>query len=135
VIEVQDPTPDAARVLIVDDDEQVRKLIGTVLERAGYTPVEASTVGEADRLMNSEAPDSVVLDLVMADGSGCDLLREWRARRVEAPVLVLTGYADRDNMTAALEAGADLVATKPFLPHELTAHMATLLQRTRSTAN
>ena len=122
------------RVLVVDDEPQILRALGTTLRGAGYTVETASTV--ADALANAAAspPEAVILDLVLPDGNGTEVTRELRTWS-EAPVIVLSAVGEEKEKIAALDAGADDYVTKPFSVDELLARLRAVLRRKSVTAD
>ncbi len=122
-----------ARVLVVDDEEDVRTLIRLLLERAGFEVAEAATGREALRHLHEIRPRLVVLDVTMPDLNGWQTLE--RIRDVsEIPVLMLTARAAELDKVRGLRAGADDYVTKPFGRQELLARVETLLRRASGVA-
>ncbi|MGQ0621713.1 MAG: response regulator [Panacagrimonas sp.] len=121
-----------SRVLVVDDEPQIRKLLRIGLSSHGYEVLEAGTAGEAIRLASARNPDLVVLDLGLPDLDGHAViarLREWSAM----PIIVLSVRDGEDEKVRALDAGADDYVTKPFGVAELLARMRVALRRRGST--
>ncbi|MDH5492207.1 MAG: response regulator transcription factor [Myxococcales bacterium] len=117
------------RILIVDDEPGIREALAYALERDGFESLEAATRGEATR--RARAADLLVLDLMLPDGSGLELLSTLRAR-ADTPVIVLSSRGDEADRVAALEMGADDYVTKPFSPRELVARIRAVLRRVRA---
>ncbi|MFW6775065.1 response regulator transcription factor [Nocardioides sp. CPCC 205120] len=117
-------------VLVVDDDEDIRFLVVTVLEEAGYTVLEAATGAEAVEVVRREQPDLVTLDLGLPDIDGMETCRRLRAFS-DAFVIMLTGRTDESDRLAGLDVGADDYMVKPFSPRELRARVGAFLRRSR----
>jgi two-component system, OmpR family, KDP operon response regulator KdpE len=115
-----------ARILVVEDDPAIRRLICRALEMNGYLTLEAGTVAEALGAMGSGAPDLALLDLGLPDRDGLELLP--RLKESGAAVLVLTARDDTAQKVAALDSGADDYVTKPFDTDELLARVRTCLR-------
>jgi two-component system KDP operon response regulator KdpE len=119
------------KILVVDDEPDVRALVGTALELA--TPdtllLEAADGEEALRVMRADAPDLVILDLALPKRDGFSVLEELR-RESTLPVIVLTARGMEHDKVRGLELGADDYMTKPFSPRELVARIQTVLRRT-----
>jgi two-component system, OmpR family, KDP operon response regulator KdpE len=115
-------------VLVVDDEPQILRALQTSLRGAGYDVVSAATGEEALAQVAMRVPDAVILDLVLPDMSGTDVLRELRGWS-EVPVLVLSAVGDETAKVAALDAGADDYVTKPFGIDELLARLRAALRR------
>ncbi|MBA3764378.1 MAG: response regulator, partial [Actinobacteria bacterium] len=110
------------RVLIIDDEVDVRLLYRVNLHHAGYEVLEADGGERGIAVALEETPDAVVLDLMMPRVDGFEVLRALRAESatVEVPVLVLTADSLVDDHRICFELGADAVITKPFMPEVLT---------------
>jgi two-component system KDP operon response regulator KdpE len=115
------------RVLIVDDEPPIRKLLRMGLTVHGYQILEASNGKTALDLL-SEAPDLIILDLGLPDMQGHDLLRTIRARNESIPIVVLSSRGDEAGKVQALDFGADDYVTKPFGMDELLARMRAALR-------
>jgi DNA-binding response OmpR family regulator len=116
-------------ILLVDDDPNVRALLRLTLPPNEAEIHEASGVGDALREIEREIPDLVLLDWVMADGTGAKVLEELKRRRSDLPVIVLTAELDAKTRTTAERLGADAFLTKPFSPLELLGQIERLLLR------
>jgi DNA-binding response OmpR family regulator len=117
-----------ARVLVVDDEADVRQVVRAVLQRAGHRVLEAANGPEALARLHEDPPDLVVLDILMPGEDGFSVLA--RIRDVSAvPVLMLTARTTEPDMLRGLGAGADDYVTKPFSNAELAARAAVLLRR------
>ncbi len=120
------------RVLVVDDDEQIRAAVHRALEAEGFRVEEAADGPDALRAASSRPPDAVVLDLGLPSMSGIEVLGELR-RASMVPILVLSGRSEEADRVAALELGADDYVVKPFLARELAARIRSLLRRAGGT--
>jgi CheY-like chemotaxis protein len=120
-----------ARVLIVDDDAMVRRLAVRALEPDGYVLSEAVNGREALEQMGAEMPDLVILDLLMPELGGMEVLRVLRAnpRTVYVPVLILTSKIDEGSTRAGFDVGATDYLTKPFSLPQLAARVRACLRR------
>ncbi len=116
------------RVLVVDDEPQILRALGTTLRGAGYEVDTAATAEAALAAAVARPPAAVILDLVLPDGSGTDVCRELRTWS-EAPVIVLSAVGEEREKIAALDAGADDYVTKPFSVEELLARLRAVLRR------
>lgn len=118
-------------VLVVDDDEHIRRLICDALRRDGeFHPVEAADSATA-RALAAEHPDALMLlDITLPDHNGLDLLRELR-RHSDRPVIILTGRGSETDRVLGLELGADDYVVKPCFPREVLARIRTVLRRTQ----
>ena len=115
------------KVLVVDDEPPIRKLLRMGLETQGYQTMDASNAKTALELM-SDKPDLVILDLGLPDMQGLELLRQIRAAREDLPVVVLSSRGDEVAKVAALDQGADDYVTKPFGMDELLARIRAALR-------
>ena len=111
------------RVLVVDDEPPIRKLLRMGLTAQGYQTLEAPN-GKAALELLSQAPDLIILDLGLPDTQGHDLLRTIRARNESVPIVVLSSRGDEAGKVQALDLGADDYITKPFGMDELLAQDA-----------
>jgi two-component system, OmpR family, response regulator len=116
------------RVLVVDDDEDVRSVVGRALARDGHSVLMAASLGESRRVIEGGV-DLVVLDLMLPDGSGLELCREMRADQNSLPILILTARTPVERRVEGLDAGADDYLTKPFALPELRARVRALGRR------
>ncbi len=119
-----------ARVLIVDDDERNRKLLGTVLRAEGYATMEAAGGREALALAQSAPPDIVLLDVMMPEMDGYEVARRLKADPATAsvPIVMVTALDDRESRLRGLEAGAEEFVTKPADRTELRVRVRNLLR-------
>ena len=116
------------RILVVDDEEQIRRALRSILSTRGYL-LEMAATGEEALLKAIDAPpDLVVLDLMLPDSSGIDVCRELRTW-MTAPILILSVRANEADKILALDEGADDYLTKPFSAGELLARIRALLRR------
>jgi two-component system, OmpR family, KDP operon response regulator KdpE len=116
------------RVLVVDDEPQILRALGTTLRAAGYDVDTAGTAEAALFAAAAHPPEAVILDLVLPDRSGTDVCRELRTW-TEAPVIVLSAVGQESEKVVALDAGADDYVTKPFSVDELLARLRAVLRR------
>jgi two-component system KDP operon response regulator KdpE len=115
------------RVLVVDDEPPIRKLLRMGLTAQGYQTLEAPSGKAALDLLN-QVPDLIILDLGLPDTQGLDLLRAIRARNESVPIVVLSSRGDEAGKVQALDLGADDYITKPFGMDELLARMRAALR-------
>jgi DNA-binding response OmpR family regulator len=120
-----------SRVLVVDDEADIRELVRALLERAGHDVLEAPDGQEALRVFYAEKPDLVLLDVSMPLLDGWGTLERIRELS-DVPVVMLTARADELEKVRGLRAGADDYVTKPFGRQELVARVEGQLRRTRS---
>jgi DNA-binding response OmpR family regulator len=123
-----------ARILVAEDDANIRLGLVATLESDGYAVTAAGDGAQALRLYPQEKFDLVLLDVMMPKASGYDVCRELRARGVRVPVLFLTAKGEEVDKVVGLKLGADDYVTKPFGVHELLARIEALLRRARTTA-
>jgi len=117
------------KILIIDDEDDIRLFVDTRLQRAGYETLEASDGLEGMRRFYSDRPDLVVLDIAMPEMDGWQVME--RIREVSSvPVLMLTAAAQERDKIRGLTGGADDYVTKPFSGDEFLARVAALLRRT-----
>jgi two-component system, OmpR family, KDP operon response regulator KdpE len=117
-----------ARILVCDDDPQIRRALSLILREAGYEVLIASNAEEALDFASIAAPHLAIVDLLLPDQPGIELcrrLREW----TEIPILVLSAISDEQTKIEALHHGADDYVTKPFGPGELVARVKAALRR------
>lgn len=106
-------------ILVVDDEQTVREVIGRVLQKASFDVTSAASGAEALEEIAKETPDLILLDLKMPDMDGPATLAEIRENVGDVPVIVITGYPDSDLMARALERGPIMLLTKPVAPRQL----------------
>ncbi len=116
------------KILIVEDDPNIRKLVRVNLAKRGYTVSEAGDSHQAIDLFKKEAVDLVLLDLMLPGLSGVDVCK-WIRERSDVPIIVLSARLEEDLKVAALDAGADDYVTKPFGQEELLARVRAFLRR------
>ena len=119
----------SARILVVDDDPRICRLVARYLTQEGYQVQTACSGEDMRRLLQAEEPDLVVLDLMLPDEDGFTLARELRAKSGVA-IVILTAKADTVDKVVGLELGADDYITKPFDERELLARVRSVLRRT-----
>ena len=120
------------KVLIVEDDAAIRRLLRVALERAGHEVAEAATAREGLSLLDIDKPQAVLLDLGLPDRDGLELIQLVRTRS-QATVLVVSAREDTAEKVAALDLGADDYLTKPFDTEELLARIRTALRHRLAT--
>ncbi|MBI4832763.1 MAG: sigma-54-dependent Fis family transcriptional regulator, partial [Candidatus Lindowbacteria bacterium] len=107
------------RILLVDDDASLRKVLEFNLEQEGYTVVSASNGSEGLKFYDAENPDIVITDIKMPGMDGIDLLKEIKRRDIEKLVIVVTAFGTIDTAIEAMKLGAHDYITKPFNRDEL----------------
>jgi two-component system KDP operon response regulator KdpE len=118
----------ARRVLVVEDEADIRRFVSQSLEREGFDVVQADGVQRGLIEASSRRPDLVVLDLGLPDGDGVDLIRQLRGWS-DVPIIVLSARVDEEDKVTALDAGADDYLIKPFGVPELLARVRAHLRR------
>ena len=118
-----------ARLLIVEDEADLRKSLRLGLSEDGFTVTCADSAESAERILADQTFDAIVLDLRLPGKDGIDLLRELRAAGNLTPVLALTARGSLDDRVIGLDSGADDYLTKPFAFVELLARLRALLRR------
>jgi two-component system KDP operon response regulator KdpE len=116
------------KILVVDDEVPIRKLLRVGLGSQGYAVLEAGNAKAAIEQVNTAAPDLIVLDLGLPDMSGHELLQAWRNEGLALPVVVLSSRTDEAGIVKALDIGADDYLTKPFGMNELIARLRVALR-------
>lgn len=120
------------KILILEDEENIRSFVVINLQRAGYVTVEASTGQEAlDRLREHPDVDVAVLDIMLPDIDGFEVCRRIRATSKRIGIIMLTARTQEMDKVTGLMNGADDYVTKPFSPAELTARLDALVRRVR----
>jgi DNA-binding response OmpR family regulator len=118
----------ATTVLVVEDEQKLRELVRSYLERAGFAVLSTGSGAEAISLANSAHPDLVILDLGLPDVPGESVAREIRVTG-STPILMLTARSSEEDRIGGLELGADDYVTKPFSPRELVLRVQAILRR------
>ena len=122
-----------AKILVVDDEPNIREVVGLYLRRDGHIVIPAADGAEALKLYRRERPDLVVLDLMLPEVSGIEVCRRIQAGR-RVPVIMLTARGEEEDRIVGLGLGADDYVTKPFSPRELAARVGAVLRRAGETA-
>mgnify|MGYP001241908199 CR=1 FL=1 len=126
--------PEKPRVLVVDDDPALQKLVATLLQRAGMDSIGALTASSAAEVLKQRPlPNVIVLDMMLPDTSGVEFLRQMRTKEMfdALPVVVLSALADPDQIREALNAGADRYLTKPYIVNNLISTVQDLVRNGR----
>ena len=119
----------AAKILVVDDDANVQRLLQYTLKQEGYEVVIASDGAEGFRLWGAEAPDLILLDVMLPKMNGFEVCRSVRAQGLDVPIVMLTAKGQEEDVVLGLNLGADDYITKPFRVGELIARARALLRR------
>lgn len=128
------PSPGGDRILVVDDEPDIIALVAYHLARSGYRVSTAATGTEALQAARDEQPALVVLDLMLPELSGFEVLERLRADKAlaDTPVLMLTARRDEPDRVQGLSLGADDYLVKPFSPQELVLRVRNILRRSRT---
>lgn len=118
----------APRILVVDDQDDVRDLLSTALTNEGYRVTTAATVQEFWAEHGQSEPDLCIVDLTLPDGNGLSIVRQLR-RQSEKGIIILSGRGDETDHVLGLELGADDYVDKPFRLRELTARVNAVIRR------
>jgi two-component system KDP operon response regulator KdpE len=122
------------RILVCDDEPQIRRALKVVLRDGGFEVLETATAREALDAAALHAPDAAIIDLMLPDGRGVDACTELRGWST-MPIVVLSAIGEEEQKVEALEAGADDYVTKPFGPRELVARLKAALRRVSAAPN
>ena len=125
-----EPSADAL-IAIVEDDDEIRRLVIGLLAREGYQIAEAQNGVDLDAILAGNIPDLIILDLMLPGEDGLSICRRLRSHGGAVPILMLTAKSDAIDRVVGLEMGADDYLTKPFNPRELVARVRALLRRVR----
>ncbi len=117
------------KVLLAEDDTNIRKGLSDILRNEGYTPLEAADGEQALRLFESEAPDFVCLDIMMPGQSGYEVCRQIRARNAGVPIIFISAKSEEVDKVVGLELGADDFIVKPFGVKEVVARIRAVTRR------
>jgi two-component system phosphate regulon response regulator PhoB len=120
------------KILVVEDEQPIREMIGFALEQAGFDVTEAENSMVAVNAMANDRPDLLLLDWMLPGSSGIELARRFRREEwtKDIPIIMLTARGEEEEKIRGLEAGVDDYITKPFSPRELIARIRTVLRRT-----
>lgn len=122
----------AQRILVVEDEPAIAESVAYALRRDGFEAVTAGDIEAAAQAV--DGAQLILLDLMLPDGSGFDLIHRWRHAGIETPIIVLSSRDDEADRIAALESGADDYVTKPFSPREVVARVRAVLRRSQQTS-
>ena len=121
------------KILVVEDEESISEPLADALEREGFGTFVAASAADAVEAFRSRSPDLVLLDVMLPDGDGRDVLRQIRASS-RTPVIMLTARGEEMDRVIGLELGADDYVAKPFSAAELIARIRAVLRRTAAPA-
>lgn len=122
---------DQIKILVVEDEEPIRKLISRILSFEGMLIYLAENGKQAFDMINKHTFDLVILDIVMDDISGYDIATDIRKHDLQLPIIFLSGKKDDADIIKGLDVGADMFITKPFSPSVLCAQVKSQLKRRR----
>lgn len=128
------PANRAEKILVVDDEASIRRILETRFKMLGFDTATAADGEEALDIFNRFAPDIVILDIMMPKMDGYGVTKEIR-RQSDTPIIILTALGDVAERITGLELGADDYVVKPFSPKELEARVKCILRRATSTRN
>jgi len=115
------------KILVIDDDNALREMVGIVLENAGYQSVFCADGAQAVSIFDQEKPDLVLLDVMLPGEDGVSVCKKIRVES-GAPIIMLTARGETEDVVQGLEAGADDYIVKPFQPNELIARVKARLR-------
>ena len=120
-----------ARVLIIEDEPDIRKTIDYNLSKESFQVVQAGSIAEGEKSISENSPDVIILDLMLPDGSGLTLCRDIKSddKTKHIPIILLTAKADEVDRVIGFELGADDYVTKPFSVRELILRVKAILKR------
>lgn len=119
-----------ALIALVEDDEEIRRLVRDLLVNEGYAVEAVASSAALDQVLALKKPDMVILDLMLPGEDGLSICQKLRSRSA-TPILMLTAKSDAIDRVVGLEMGADDYVTKPFNPRELLARVRAILRRSR----
>ncbi|SFX59410.1 two-component system, OmpR family, alkaline phosphatase synthesis response regulator PhoP [Thermoactinomyces sp. DSM 45891] len=128
-IKIRGVTIMSKRILVVDDESSIVKLVQFNLEKEGFLVDSASDGLMAIEKLKDQLPDLLLLDLMLPQIDGLEVCRRLRQEKIHVPILMLTAKSDEFDKVLGLELGADDYMTKPFSPRELTARVKAILRR------
>jgi len=117
------------KVLVIDDDEKLNRLLNEYLSQFGFTIIAAAHPKMGLKLIGQDTPDIIILDIMLPDMDGFEVCKEIR-KTTDIPIIMLTARGDVTDRIVGLEIGADDYLPKPFEPRELLARIQTILRRT-----
>lgn len=118
------------KILIIEDDENIVELIQLYMDKEGFSSIAASDGEEGLELFFNEAPDCILLDIMVPKMNGWEVCKAIRLEDKQVPIIMLTGKGETYDIINGLDIGADDYVVKPFDPNELMARIKTVLRRT-----
>ena len=121
----------AYKILIVEDEPEIRELLSFTLSREGYDVIEAATAESAMELLDSKLPDIAIVDWMLLGMDGVDFVKRLRREEVteSLPIVMVTARSQEPDKLKSFDTGVDDYITKPFSPRELLARVKALLRR------
>ena len=118
-------------ILVVEDEDAIRGMLMMVLEQAGFMPIAAADAEEAQKILEDNTPDLILLDWMLPGISGVEWARRLKKEPIyrDIPIIVLTARGEEEDKVRGLEIGTDDYMTKPFSPRELVARIRAVLRR------
>jgi len=118
-------------ILVVEDEDAIREMLMMVLEQAGFMPISAADAEEAQKALDENLPDLILLDWMLPGISGVEWARRLKKEPIyrDIPIILLTARGEEEDKVRGLEIGADDYVTKPFSPKELVARIRAVLRR------
>ena len=119
------------KILVVEDEDAIRGMLMMILEQAGFMPIAAADAEEAQKALDNNVPDLILLDWMLPGISGVEWARRLKKETIyrEIPIILLTARGEEEDKVKGLEIGADDYMTKPFSPKELVARIRAVLRR------
>ena len=119
------------KILVVEDEDAIRAMLMMILEQAGFIPIAAADAEEAQKALDNNVPDLILLDWMLPGISGVEWARRLKKETIyrEIPIILLTARGEEEDKVKGLEIGADDYVTKPFSPKELVARIRAVLRR------
>lgn len=118
-----------AKILVIEDEENIRKIISYDLKQSGYEIVECCDGNDAFELLRKETFDAVLIDWMLPGMSGIDIVKKARAQGIDSLLIMLTARDDESDILYAFEQGVDDYITKPFSPREMVARINAHMKR------
>ena len=125
---------DQTRILVVDDDPELRELLGQYLSEQGYQVTGVENATEMDKFLAENTPDLIILDLMLPGEDGLSIAKRLRGSR-EIPIIMISARGEEVDRIVGLEVGADDYLPKPFNPRELLARIRAVLRRPAAAAD